>query len=156
MLIIAIPGREALNIHHLVLDYNGTLARDGVLIEGVAPLLERLAGRLQIHVVTGDTFGKARAALAQLPCETVILEPNGQATAKLEHLARLGASKTVCIGNGRNDRLMLQAAGLGIAVVQAEGASAETLQAADIVTGNIHDALELLLHPLRIAATLRD
>jgi soluble P-type ATPase len=61
----------------------------------------------------------------------------------------------VAIGNGRNDRKMLDVAALGIAVCGAEGAAAETLQAGDIVVGRIVDALDLLLHPKRLMATLR-
>jgi soluble P-type ATPase len=61
----------------------------------------------------------------------------------------------VCIGNGHNDRLMLQAAALGIAVLQTEGAAMAAVIAADILAPGIADALDLLLHPLRLAATLR-
>ncbi len=64
-------------------------------------------------------------------------------------------TRVVAIGNGRNDRMMLDAAALGIAVCGAEGAAAETLEAADIVVGRIVDALDLLLHPKRLVATLR-
>jgi soluble P-type ATPase len=50
---------------------------------------------------------------------------------------------------------MMDAAELGIAVAQAEGAAAQTLQAADLVVRDIADALDLLLHPQRLVATLR-
>jgi soluble P-type ATPase len=50
---------------------------------------------------------------------------------------------------------MLEESILGIAVIQKEGASAKTVAAADIVVTSITDALELVLNPLRIAATLR-
>jgi soluble P-type ATPase len=62
---------------------------------------------------------------------------------------------TVCIGNGRNDRLMLEEAGLGIAVVQREGAAVPTVLAADVLAPDILAALDLLTHPLRLLATLR-
>jgi soluble P-type ATPase len=61
----------------------------------------------------------------------------------------------VCIGNGRNDRLMLAESALGIAVVLGEGAAAVTLAAADVVCTDILAALALLTHPLRLVATLR-
>lgn len=51
------------------------------------------------------------------------------------------------MGNGRNDRLMLKNAALGVAVIQAEGGAIDAVLAADIVVGNILDALDLLLHP---------
>jgi soluble P-type ATPase len=50
---------------------------------------------------------------------------------------------------------MLKEAILGIAVIQEEGAAVESLVAADIVTRSILDALDLLLRPLRLTATLR-
>jgi soluble P-type ATPase len=59
------------------------------------------------------------------------------------------------IGNGRNDQLMLAAAALGIAVVQEEGAAIESLSAADVVLPDIRSALDLLLFPKRLIATLR-
>jgi soluble P-type ATPase len=40
----------------------------------------------------------------------VILAPEGQSQAKQEYVQRLGGERTVCIGNGRNDRLMMAAA----------------------------------------------
>ena len=59
------------------------------------------------------------------------------------------------MGNGRNDALMLKEAALGIAVIQEEGGAVETLLAADIVTHSVLVALDLLLNPLRLTATLR-
>ena len=35
MIEIAIPGGESLRLAHALLDFNGTLAQDGQLIEGV-------------------------------------------------------------------------------------------------------------------------
>ena len=156
MLAIAIPGSPSLRLEHLVLDFNGTMACDGVLLEGVAALLDALSKHLRIHVVTGDTFGRAAEALAGLPCSVTTLDVANQAAAKLEFLQRIGPRQTVCIGNGRNDRLMLGAAALGICVMQAEGASVEALSAAKVIAPRIHDALRMLLNPLRLAATLRD
>jgi hypothetical protein len=39
---IAIPDYKTLQLQHLVLDANGTIAKDGILIEGVAELLHQL------------------------------------------------------------------------------------------------------------------
>jgi hypothetical protein len=41
---IEIPGFRVLQLSHLVLDYNGTLAVNGDLIEGVKSHLSPLAG----------------------------------------------------------------------------------------------------------------
>ena len=155
MLEIDIPGREILRLDYLVADFNGTLALDGVLLPGAGEALCRLAEALSVHVVTADTFGNARGALAGIPCELTVLPEGGQDAAKLRHVERLGTARCACVGNGRNDRLMLAAAALGIAVMQGEGAAVETLLAATVVAPDIGAALGLLLHPQRLAATLR-
>jgi len=90
-----------------------------------------------------------------VPCKLSILPLAHQDTGKLAYVKELGATNTVCIGNGRNDRLMLKAAGLGITVILEEGASVQTVKDADVVCTSIVSALELLLHPLRLVATLR-
>ena len=113
MLEVIIPGMETLRLKHLVADFNGTLAVDGALLPGVMEALSRLRTTLDIHVVTADTFGRARQSLAGVPCNLSILSAGGQNAAKLRYIEGLGAAQCVCIGNGRNDRLMLAAAGLG-------------------------------------------
>ncbi len=155
MIAVDIPGHPPLRLEHLVLDYNGTLAVDGRPEPGVRETLNRLAGQLTVHVVTADTFGLARSGLEGVDCRLSILPPGAQDAAKLAYVHRLGAGGCAAAGNGRNDRLMLRAAALGIAVILGEGASAETLAAGDVVCVGILPALELLLHPLRLTATLR-
>lgn len=155
MLEIAIPGGQTLRLSQLLLDYNGTLAADGVLHPGVAARLQTLAPHLKIHVITADTFGSVRDQVAHLPVQLAVIPPEDQAQAKAAFLDTLWPDDAVAIGNGRNDALMLQKAALGIAVVQTEGAAASALLAADVVTPGIIEALDLLLHPDRLRATLR-
>ena len=155
MIEIIIPGYGELRLDHLVCDYNGTLAVGGDLLPGVALELNKLAELLQVHVVTADTFGKARAALHGVKCKVTILPPGGQSAAKQAYVETLGAGQTVTIGNGRNDRLMLQTAALGIAVLLDEGTAVQTIQGADILVPGILPALALLSEPHRLIATLR-
>jgi len=155
MIGVKIPGYKTFKFEHLVLDYNGTLAVDGELLKGVKEALKGLSEQLQIHILTADTFGKVRSRVEGIPCELSILPLENQDTGKLDYVIGLGAQHTVCIGNGRNDRLMLKEAGLGIAVILEEGVATETLVAADIVCTSILSALELLTNPLRLTATLR-
>jgi soluble P-type ATPase len=152
---IDIPGFKTLEVEHLVFDYNGTIALDGSLMDGVGELFERLAPTVTIHVVTADTFGRAARQLANLPCKLTILPKEDQAQAKAAYARELGLEKTVCIGNGRNDRQMVKEATVGIVLIQAEGAAVETLQNADIICRDILDALSLLTNPQRLVATLR-
>jgi P-type E1-E2 ATPase len=155
MISIDIPGFRKLALAHLVSDYNGTLALDGKLLPGVAEALSSLALNIYIHVITADTFGLAKAQLAALPIRLTITPVESQAEAKLQFVSELGADTVVAIGNGRNDRKMLSAAALGIAIIQREGSAAETVASADVVSTNILDALELLDNPKRLVATLR-
>ena len=155
MLEIDVPGWGRLELASLVMDYNGTLARDGTLLAGVPERLQTLSQDLKLHVLTADTFGKAGQALEALPCTLTVLPVEEQDLGKLRFIEELGARNAVCIGNGRNDRRMLKEAALGIAVVQDEGSATETLLAADVVCPDIASALDLLLSPLRLVATLR-
>ena len=155
MIEIRIAGWGSASLEHLVLDFNGTLARDGRLLPGVRPRLGRLAARLRIHVLTADTFGRAARELRGCPCRVVVLGPRPQDRAKARFVRRLGARRVVAVGNGRNDRGMLKAAVLGFALLGAEGAAAESLFAADAVFSDMRDALDALLRPLRLTATLR-
>jgi soluble P-type ATPase len=155
MIEVNIPGFKSLQLEYLVLDHNGTLAVDGILLPGVKECLEKLSQDLKIFVVTADTFGKAGSQLKGIPCELTILAEKDQDVGKLDFIKKLGCDKTVCMGNGRNDRLMLKQAALGIAVILEEGVAAETIIGADILCNGIVPALELLLNPLRLTATLR-
>ena len=155
MIEVDVPGYGKIALKYLVLDYNGTLAVDGRIIEGVKERLAALADKLDIHVLTADTFGKAQAKLQGVPCHLSILPPGDQDIGKREFVQGLGSGHTVSVGNGRNDRLMLKEAALGIAVILSEGAAFETVAASDIVFTDILPALEILDHPLRLTATLR-
>ena len=155
MISVRIPGFADLCLEHLVLDYNGTIAVDGAVLAGVHLLLAALARDLTVHVVTADTFGRAAEQLAGMRLRLTILPEGDQAEGKLRFIQQLSADRVVAIGNGRNDRRMVAAAALGIAVIQREGGAPATLAAADIVVTSILDALELLRQPKRLTASLR-
>jgi len=155
MLQVDIPGRGTLNLAHLVLDLNGTIALDGEVLPGVAGRLATLAESLTIHLVTADTHGKAAATASHLGVQLARIEPGDEANQKRSLVQRLGAEQVMAVGNGANDVAMLRAAALGIAVLGAEGLAVEALREADVVTAGIEDALDLLLYPQRLVATLR-
>jgi soluble P-type ATPase len=155
MIEINIPGFRDLRLAHLVLDYNGTLALDGRLLPGVAEALTFLAPQINIHIITADTFGLATAQLQGLPVTLNIVPVESQAQTKLAYITSLGGENVVAIGNGRNDQKMIEAAALGIALIQREGGSIETFTKADIALTSILDALDLLKNQKRLIATLR-
>lgn len=68
MLNIQIPGRDALTLNHLILDYNGTIAEDGEIIGSIRPRLEALSEYLSIYVITADTHGTAAKNAKAFPC----------------------------------------------------------------------------------------
>ncbi len=152
---VEIPGYGTLTIEHIVLDFNGTLAVDGRLIDGVRPLLEALPPDLILHVLTADTFGTARPQIEGVNRPGLIFRRKETPAEKLAYVRDLDATRTVAIGNGRNDEAMLEAAALGVVAINAEGVAVETLLKADIVCAGIIDALSLFLEPRRIIATLR-
>ncbi len=156
MIDVEIPGSTNLQLSHLVLDYNGTLALDGDLLDGVAEIMKELAIHLQLHVITADTHGTVAKKLAGLPCSLHIIGPHEQDRQKDAFVRSLVAERVAAIGNGRNDGLMLKTAALGIALVQEEGASLVAILQADIICTDILNAFDLLLKPDRLKATLRN
>lgn len=156
MIELHIPGHADFQLSHAVFDVNGTLATDGVLIDGVADRIAQLADRVTVHLLTADTHGKQAEIDRQLGLIAGRLKPGGlEREQKGDFVRGLGANQVVAIGNGGNDVDMLRAAAIGIAVIGREGLSGEALAAADVVVLNIHDAIDLLLNPKRLIATLR-
>jgi P-type E1-E2 ATPase len=147
-----IPGVEAFELEYLLLDVNGTLTDRGRLIEGVVERVNRLSGELAVQLLSADTFGTLDELVAELGVEARRISTGDD---KEELLRTLGTERCAAIGNGTNDAAMLSAARLGIAVVGPEGASRAALDAADVVCGAIVSALDLLLDPRVVAATLR-
>jgi soluble P-type ATPase len=117
--------------------------------------LKRITKVLKLHIVTADTFGRAKTELEGIHCEMHILEGENHDVQKEEYVRRLGADAVVTFGNGKNDRKMLKGARLGIAVSESEGCAVDAITAADIHVKNAVDGLDLLLNPKRCKATLR-
>ncbi|MBU1181204.1 MAG: HAD hydrolase family protein [Pseudomonadota bacterium] len=137
----------------LVLDYTGTLSLDGTLLPGVAERLIGIASGLRITIMTADTFGMAAEQTKGLPVDFRIIRIGIE---KADAVSMMGGENVIAVGNGRNDVPMMSRAGLSIAVIGPEGVSAELIHASDIVVRDICDALDLIIHPLRLKATLRD
>jgi P-type E1-E2 ATPase len=152
MLKIDIPQRGVIELHHAVFDINGTLAIDGIAIPKVAERLEALKKDLSIHLLTAGTHGKQDELERALGFP---LHATHSGDEKMRYVHQFGASTVVAIGNGSNDVGMLRLATIGIAVLSEEGVSIRALQAADVLVRSPLDAIDLLLKPKRLIATLR-
>ena len=153
---IDVPGYGVLSVEHLVCDYNGTLALDGRLLDGIQEILNRLARQVTVHVITADTHGSVREQLEGVDCKIVVIGQKDQAGEKRDFVRSLDATTVVALGNGRNDEAMLREAGLGICLVLEEGAFTRSVLASDVVCRSAADALILLENPNRLIATLRN
>ena len=151
-----IPGRGEVTIENVILDFNGTIAVDGELIDGVADAINGLSKTIDFHVLTADTFGSVEAALERVACRVVVIPEGAQDAAKRDYLMQIGQDRTLCVGNGRNDALMLKAAILGVAVIQDEGVCTEALLAADIACRSVLNVFAYFKTPGRLVATLRN
>ena len=150
-LVVDVPGGHSLDLHYLLVDLNGTLSNRGVLIDGVDERLQQIRELLEIRLLSADLFGDLADIAAKLGLDAM---PASSGDAKRDVIAALGSGRCVAIGNGANDEAMLREAALGIAVIGAEGAAAATLAVADLVTRSIVEALDLLLHPRALKASL--
>lgn len=154
MLRIEIPGREPLELSHVALDYNGTVAVDGTLLPGLAQRIAALKESVSVTILTADTYGTVRAQCEPLGIAVETFPRAGAAQFKEDFVRALGGG-TACVGNGFNDIQMFTAAELSIAVLEKEGLCAALLPHADVVVASPLDALDLLLYPQRLRATLR-
>jgi len=154
MKIIEINGIK-LELEFLVLDFNGTIACEGKLIKEIIPLIEELSKSMKISVITSDTFGTVREEIGNLPIRIVNLFSKNHTEEKALFIDDLDRNRCVAIGNGNNDVKMLEISQIGIAIMGCEGCSNEAMRASDIVCRDIIDALNLLINPSRLIATMR-
>ena len=152
MIHIDIPNRSTITLHHAVFDVNGTLAVDGIPIPGVADALRSLSGLLSIHLLTAGTHGNL-ATLEQEFGHALTIIQNGEQ--KAAFVQQLGPESVIAFGNGANDIPMLRLAAIGVAVLASEGLATGVLQVADVLTTSPIDAIQLVLNPKRLMATLR-
>ena len=155
MLRVDIQGFGIIELHHFVTDFSGTLAVDGTLLPGIKEKLNELSNHLTVHIITSDTFGKAREELQGIPCRLQLIEGEHHTRQKETYVKALGADVVAALGNGNNDAAMLGAVRLGICICMHEGCSTEALAASRILVTSPIDAIDLLLNPKRLIATLR-
>lgn len=155
MMILTIPGRDPVEVSQLVLDFNGTIAEDGQLIEGIKERIVDLSKDLTVHVLTADTNGSVADQCKELPVTVHVIGKESQHLEKKNYLLQLPSKGVVSVGNGNNDAEMFAISDIAIAVIGTEGCATASLVKSDLVVTNIIDALDLLLKQHRLVATLR-
>ncbi len=107
-------------------------------------------------MITADTFGSVEQELKSVNCKIIKIEKSLQDISKEKFIKELGSNTALCVGNGRNDKLMLKEAILGIAILQDEGICTQTLLNSDILVKSILDVFGFLNDKNRLIATLRN
>ena len=73
MIKVDIPGRESLELDNLVLDFNGTIAVDGRILENIKKPLTELSKLINIYVITADTYGVAQEECEKLDLKVITI-----------------------------------------------------------------------------------
>ncbi|MEG0155288.1 MAG: ATPase P [Lachnospiraceae bacterium] len=150
-----IPGYQTLQITHLILDYNGTIAVDGQIAPTVRQRLTEMSQQFDIYVLTADTHGNAKEQCKDIPVHVKTF-PRGSAMDEKERIVcELGQDTCACLGNGRNDEKMFRKAALSIGIMETEGMYAKLMLQADLCVTSIEDGLDLFRYPQRLIAGLR-
>ncbi len=155
MIKIKIPGKGEYLFKYAFFDLNGTLAVNGIVKLSTFELLDKLCEKLDVYVITADTFGVVEKLFKNSKVNVIKLSSDNGAEEKKEVIEKFGVENIVAFGNGYNDHLMLANAKLSIIVLQEEGLCIETLKNADILVKDIDDGINLLLNEKRLIATLR-
>ncbi len=153
-----IPGREDIIIENLVLDYNGTIAYDGKLIDGVQELLKKIKEieKLNIYILTADTYGTVNEECKDINADIIRFPKENAGEEKRKIVEKLGGENTLVVGNGFNDIPMFKEASFSIGIIGGEGMSGKLLNHSDIVVNSILDGLNIILDKNKIKATLRN
>ncbi len=154
MIAIQRPGQEPLEIDVILIDFEGTLASDRRVHPKGKDKINLLSKRVRIYILAKGEKERVTEVLKRVKAEIIFLKEGEASREKLDLLKQLGAGRTAAIGNGADDALMVEEAGLGICIIGTEGTAGETMQKADLVFPDIVDALDFFLKPLRQKGTL--
>jgi soluble P-type ATPase len=121
-------------------------------VPGVADRLKTLSNQVSIHLLTAGTHGKLLELEGALGFPLHVVNKGDE---KMRYVQQLGPASTIAFGNGMNDSGMLRLASIGVAILAPEGTATRAWQAADLLVYGPINALDLLLKPMRLVATLR-
>lgn len=154
---IKVPWGEKYIIKNVVFDLNGTLANNGEIAGTTEELLKELAKHARIYIITADTHNTAESLKKKIGefTEIIVLQSDEHDLEKARFVHTLGFRETVTLGNGGNDLKMVQEGILSFGIMAGEGIYAPLLSKVDIVVHNIDHAIDMLINPMKIVATLR-
>jgi soluble P-type ATPase len=152
---IDIPNVDVFNIENIVFDFNGTLATDGKVPPRVYRQILGLTQDFNVYIITADTFDTVKEIFSGTEVQVKVISKANGSTDKKELIETLNPKKTMALGNGSNDALMLESSGISIAVLGNEGLSLKALENADLMIKNINDFFEMMKEPKKLIATLR-
>jgi P-type E1-E2 ATPase len=152
MIALKWPDGQVTTLTHALFDFNGTLAVDGRVGHAVTARLARVAELLTCVVASADTHGTLAASGLPVRWQRVV---EGREKAAIVQAWQREGGRVAVIGNGRNDVEALRLADLALVVAGQEGVHRLALEAADAVFRSPVAALDALLHPARLVATLR-
>ncbi|NJF24648.1 HAD family hydrolase [Thermococcus sp. Bubb.Bath] len=145
-----VPNYGTVEFESVLFDLNGTLGTSGEVPEDVKRLLEKLADKYTVVVLSADTFGTLEREFEGLPVRIERVS-NGEEKAEIAK----GYAPYVAVGNGNNDVAMMESAELAFCVIGEEGATVDAMLAADIVVKDVKGAIKMLLDERKLIATLR-
>lgn len=152
-MIYAIPQVWEIDITTIVLDLNGTLAVQWVVVDGVEDRINKLKTLgFSIILFTGDQRGNASLLCKELGIECSYASSHEE---KEKLFLELDVDHTAAIGNARIDNGTFRHAKLSIATLQAEGIHTGILPYIDIIVPSILDALDLFIDWDSLKATMR-
>ena len=131
MVSIDIPGKGKMNIENLVLDFNGTIAYDGNIKNGIREKIQRVHEMgINIYILTADTYHQAAEQCKDMPVTLEIFDVDNAALSKREIVNNIDSKLTMTIGNGNNDVEMFEESILSVAVIGDEGCAVKAIFAA--------------------------
>ncbi|MHA1792718.1 MAG: HAD family hydrolase [Promethearchaeota archaeon] len=153
---VNIPNYGNLKLKFLVMDMNGTIANNGIINPRLKEYFDALSKNLKLYIVTADTFGTVAEMAREFNIDHHLLPKKTlESIEKLEFIRELGPENVIALGNGNNDVMMLKEAIVGIGIIGKEGISKDCLISADILVHDVIDALEIIIKPEKLKATLR-
>ena len=154
-MVINVPETGKYEIENIVFDYNGTIAINGEIISGILEKIVKLTEVFNVAIITADTFNTVRKAFKNTNVNIHIIDNENGTIQKKEFIKNIGSNKTIALGNGRNDQLMLKEAIISIAILNDEGVSLKALNNADFLLKDINHFFEMIEEPKKLIAILR-